>query len=122
MIDFAFKLKSLRELRGWSQDELAKRLGISRSTIGNYEQGIREPKYQDLEAIADIFNCPMSYLISKKSSLTVELTDYEEQIIHAFRNASYDIQTAVCAVLGLKSDIIPTKSESFIFEGEKRIP
>lgn len=40
MIDFAKKLKGLRETREWSQDELAKRLGISRSTIGNYEQGI----------------------------------------------------------------------------------
>lgn len=64
MIDFAFKLKSLRELRNWSQEELARRLKVSRSKIGNYEQGIREPGFEDLEAIADIFNCPVSYLIA----------------------------------------------------------
>lgn len=64
MIDFALKLKSLRELRNWSQEELAKRLGVSRSKIGNYEQGTREPKFEDLEAIADIFNCPISYLVT----------------------------------------------------------
>lgn len=63
MIDFPKKLKNLRELQGWSQEELAKRLGVSRSKIGNYEQGIREPGFEDLEAIADIFNCPISYLI-----------------------------------------------------------
>lgn len=63
MIDFAYKLKSLRELREWSQEELARRLGVSRSKIGNYEQGTREPKFEDLEAIADVFNCPISYLI-----------------------------------------------------------
>lgn len=63
MIDFPKKLKNLRELQGWSQEELAKRLGVSRSKIGNYEQGTREPGFEDLEAIADIFNCPISYLI-----------------------------------------------------------
>ena len=63
MIDFPNKLKALRDLKGWSQEELAKRLQVSRSTIGNYEQGTREPKYEDLEAIADVFNCTMAYLI-----------------------------------------------------------
>ena len=63
MIDFATKLKGLREIRGWSQEELAKRLGVSRSKIGNYEQGTREPDFESLEAIADIFNCPVSYLL-----------------------------------------------------------
>ena len=64
MIDFATKLRGLREIRGWSQEELAKRLGVSRSKIGNYEQGTREPGFEDLEAIADIFNCPTSYLVA----------------------------------------------------------
>ena len=63
MNDFAHKLKALRELKAWSQEELASRLKVSRSTIGNYEQGKRRPNYEDLEAIADIFNCPISYLI-----------------------------------------------------------
>ena len=63
MGEFARKLKSLRTQRGWSQEELAERLQISRSTIGNYEQGTRNPSYEDLEAIADVFNCTMGYLI-----------------------------------------------------------
>lgn len=64
MNDFANKIKALRELKKWSQEELARRLQVSRSTIGNYEQGIRKPNYEDLEAIADVFNCPISYLIA----------------------------------------------------------
>ena len=63
MINFSSKLKSLREINKWSQEELAKRLGVSRSKIGNYEQGTREPGFEDLEAIADVFNCPISFLI-----------------------------------------------------------
>ena len=63
MIDFAYKLRELRKLRGWSQEELANRLGVSRSKIGNYEQGTREPGFEDLEAFADIFNCTIAFLV-----------------------------------------------------------
>lgn len=63
MIEFKNKLKLLRESKGWTQEELAKRLGVSRSKIGNYELGLREPGFEDLEAFADIFNCSISYLI-----------------------------------------------------------
>lgn len=77
MIDFATKLKGLREIRGWSQEELAKRLGVSRSKIGNYEQGTREPDFESLEAIADIFNCPVSYLIADSHPVIPQMTmDY----------------------------------------------
>lgn len=62
---FPIRLRQLRELNGWTQEELAKRLGVSRSKIGNYEQGTREPGFEDLEAIADIFNCTIAFLIEK---------------------------------------------------------
>ena len=74
MIDFATKLKGMRELRGWSQEELAKRLRVSRSKIGNYEQGIREPDFESLEAIADVFNCPVSYLIADPHPVIPQIT------------------------------------------------
>ena len=42
---------------------------------------------------------------NSSAPLTIEISDFEEQIIHAFRNASPDTQAAVCAVLGIKGDI-----------------
>lgn len=82
MIDFAFKLKSLRELRGWSQEELAKRLGVSRSKIGNYEQGTREPGFEDLEAFADIFNVPIGYLVDDAPVIPPQILKYAEIIMN----------------------------------------
>lgn len=81
MIDFAFKLKSLRELRGWSQEELAKRLGVSRSKIGNYEQGTREPGFEDLEAFADIFNVPIGYLVDDAPVISPRILKYAEMLM-----------------------------------------
>lgn len=36
---------------------------ISRSTVGMYESGAREPDYETLESIADIFNVDIDYLL-----------------------------------------------------------
>lgn len=51
--------------RGITQEELASALGVSRSTIGMYETGSREPGFETSEAIADIFNVDMDYLMGR---------------------------------------------------------
>ena len=60
---FAENLKILREKKELTQQQLADALGISRSTIGMYENGNREPDFETLEAIADFFNISMGRLI-----------------------------------------------------------
>lgn len=57
------RLKELREERGFTQERLAEALGISKSTIGMYETGKREPGYETLGAIARFFQTDMNYLL-----------------------------------------------------------
>lgn len=64
---YAERIKSLRKERGLSQDQLAAMLGVSRSAVGMYETGKREPDFEICEAIADIFNVDMDYLIGRSS-------------------------------------------------------
>lgn len=52
----------LRKREGLSQQELANKLKISRSTIGMYETGKREPDLETLEALADFYNVDMNTL------------------------------------------------------------
>ena len=59
---FALNLKEIRKAHKKTQEELAKALGVSRSTIGMYESGAREPDFETLEAIADYFNVSMDDL------------------------------------------------------------
>lgn len=61
---FGENLRNLRVKRGLSQEELAKLLHMGRSAISMYESGQREPKFEVLEAIADIFNVDMNTLTS----------------------------------------------------------
>lgn len=64
MSDFNIRLNTMRRSRGMSQQALADALGVSRSAVSMWELGSREPDYETLEAIADIFNVPMSALIN----------------------------------------------------------
>ena len=72
MAKFSAIIKSLRIERGITQEQLAALLKVSRSTIGMYETGSRKPDFETLEAIADIFNVDMDYLMGRS---TVERKD-----------------------------------------------
>ena len=63
MSEFCNILKQLREEKGITQKEIAKILGISQAAYSLYEKGQREPKYEMLEKIADIFDIRPSFLM-----------------------------------------------------------
>lgn len=62
------KLKKMRESKGLTQNELAKKLNLSRSAIGMYEKGERNPNFETLELIADFFNVRIDDLIGRKNT------------------------------------------------------
>lgn len=65
MATFAERLKSLRREAGWSQQRLADELKLSKSSVNMYERGEREPGFETMETIADLFNVDMNYLYGR---------------------------------------------------------
>lgn len=68
MASFPTILKQLRRRDKITQDQLSAMLKISRSAVSMYESGKREPDFEILEAIADLFNVDMNYLLGKTSA------------------------------------------------------
>lgn len=58
------RIAALRRKAGWSQAELAQKLGISPSAVGMYEQGRREPAAQLLVALSKEFQVSTDYLLT----------------------------------------------------------
>lgn len=59
-------LKELRKKRGWTQPEVAEKLGITYQAYGHYENGRRNPDIETLKKLADIFDVPIYVLIFEK--------------------------------------------------------
>lgn len=53
-------LKKLREAARYTQDEVARALGLTRSAYSNYESGEREMPYDIMEKASDLFGCEMT--------------------------------------------------------------
>ncbi|OAA91222.1 helix-turn-helix domain-containing protein [Clostridium ljungdahlii] len=68
---FGEKLKKLRTDKHMTQQELAKILKISSSTIGMYEQNRRSPDIQTLKLIAKYFNVSVDYLLGNSDDKTI---------------------------------------------------
>lgn len=62
---FPDNLKFLRNLKGMTQGELAKKMDKDYSTIGKWELGQRNPIMADIIKIADIFNVSVQDLVEK---------------------------------------------------------
>ena len=58
-------LTRIRNLRGYTQAQMAEKLGISRSTYTNYERGNRSPDLETLEHISDVLGCTLDELFGR---------------------------------------------------------
>ena len=62
MSNLSDMLVYLRKRKGLSQQELAEKTGLTRSAIGMYETGKRNPDLETLEMFADFYNVDMNTL------------------------------------------------------------
>jgi transcriptional regulator with XRE-family HTH domain/Zn-dependent peptidase ImmA (M78 family) len=66
MAEVGRKIKKLREIVGKTQEEVAKALGVSKSTISKWEKGERTPSLGALEQICDLFQVNIDTLLSPR--------------------------------------------------------
>lgn len=71
MNNFTTRFRELRKLAGFTQNELANKLGVVKSTISMYETGKRQPDFEKLEEISDFFNVNMDYLLGRSNIKSV---------------------------------------------------
>ena len=65
-LPFNEKIKKLRDSRGWTQSELAEKLGTDGRMISHYEKGKNIPSADILVKIAELFNVSIDYLLIER--------------------------------------------------------
>lgn len=77
----AEKIKALREARGWTQAELARRMNITRNGVNSWEQGLSMPSPACLVDLAKLFSVSTDYLLGVERLETVNVTGLNESDI-----------------------------------------
>lgn len=94
---FNEKLKSLREAKGYTQDEIASKLNIARQSVSKWEQGINEPDFETTKKLCQILDCSLADLIdSDKEIVTTKEMKEEKAAKTIFK---FNIGLLVFAVL-----------------------
>ena len=77
----AERIKALREARGWTQAELARRLSITRNGVNSWEQGLAMPSPACLVDLAKLFSVSTDYLLGVERLEMVNVTGLNESDI-----------------------------------------
>lgn len=98
------KIRDARLAMNLTQDELAKRIGVSKNAISNYENGVSTPKVELLCAIMKNLHVDANYIydVSDSSRSLIPLSPHERQVLISYR-AHPEAQPFVDKLLGVEA-------------------
>lgn len=100
---FGKKLKILRQNVGMTRKELAKKLGITEISVGNYERGLREPSIEKLIVLSKLFDVTIEELVGYDDS------HFQDKIKEKLRR---NMSTVV--ILGNGFNVVETVDGEFV--------
>lgn len=77
---FGENLKTLRKQKGFSQEELAARLHVTRQTVSKWEKNLSVPNADTLICLAEILEISVSELLGEKIENENTVSDIAEQL------------------------------------------
>jgi transcriptional regulator with XRE-family HTH domain len=76
-MDIGTRIKIMRKKNGWSQADLATRVGVDRTSISNWEINRREPDISALQKLSSVLDVSISYLTGESDlPMPDKNTDY----------------------------------------------
>lgn len=74
MVDFGRKIKALRLEQEMTQQQVADRIGVTKSVVSAYETNLRMPSYDVLKRLATLFRVSTDYLLGMEKTATIDIT------------------------------------------------
>lgn len=96
---FAERLRQARELRGWSQAELAEKAGLQTSAVSHFEVGRRSPSFDNLKRLAEALEVSIDFLSGRVAEPT-GVGKRAEQFFRDFSKLSSQDQEIIARLVG----------------------
>ena len=92
-MELAEKLKLMRKKAGLTQKEVADKLGITYQSYGQYERGLRNPKYESIQKIASALNCDISEVLTPDEEREMIIDELVENLLSKGKSAQTKEET-----------------------------
>lgn len=76
---FSDKIMTLRKRKGWSQEELANQLDVSRQAIYKWESGLTTPELEKIKRLTEIFDTTFEDLLNDEKELVLDKKEVEPE-------------------------------------------
>lgn len=74
MVMFGERLKNLRQQNHLQQEQVARLVGVERSTVSMWENDLRQPSYTTLVRLADVYGVTTDYLLGRTNNSPLDLS------------------------------------------------
>ena len=81
IIDLSTRLRQLRQDKHLRQDQVAFLVGVSKGAISAYENDIRQPSYDVLIRLANLYRVTTDYLLGRTDDRTIDISGLTAQEI-----------------------------------------
>lgn len=92
----AERIRFLREQKNYTQTDLAKKLGITRSSVNAWEMGISVPSTQYIVELSSIFSVSTDYLLGVEKTSTIDISGLTEQDIEMIYTLTEYLKSKNC--------------------------
>lgn len=75
------RITKLRSAHGWTQVDLAKRLGVAKQTVSNWENENIQPSIEMLIRLAKVFNVSTDYLLGLDAVLCLNVDELPVEFV-----------------------------------------
>ena len=93
------RISEMRMLYGWSQVELAKKLGVAKQTVSNWENENIQPSVEMLVRIAKLFNVSTDYLLGFDDVPRLDVEGLPTYVVAHISQLIEDYKTALVPVV-----------------------
>ena len=93
------RIRDLRLGKGWTQDQLGKRIGVARNTVSGYESEQRQLDPGTISTLCDLFGCTADYLLGRSASPLPVISPEDASVLAAYHALPLELRRAVDAIL-----------------------
>lgn len=108
------RIKEARLKNNLTQEQLARLIGVAKSTVTGYEKGTSEPNIDTLARIMSVLNIDANYLWQDETDFPISVSYDEMEIIEKFRNLDSYGRKAVTYILDVEHERTQTVKEATV--------